>query len=182
MSGSLVGRRYARALFDLVQESGAERIRKDLSRLVETWNNSKELRDLFENPSVGAESRAAVLKVVAARLSLHPMLLNTVQLLSDRRRLRYVPELADAFNQLAEQKTGRIRAEVTTATRMPESYFERLQRTLEQSLGKKIVVVPKEDPALIGGVITRVGDKVFDGSIRTQLQELQTTLLSQESV
>jgi len=179
VSGSQLGRRYARALFELGEEQGqTDRIQKGLEALVATWSESKELQDVFENPAVGAENRNAVIDAVGKRMALPPLLLNTLKLLSDRRRLRHVPELAEAYFDLAEARTGRVRAEVITATAMPETYFTKLQQTLEKATGKKVVLVKKQDPELIGGVVTRVGDRVFDGSIRSRLADLEATLLS----
>ncbi len=171
---SAVGRRYARALLELAEESKqTAKVRRDLEGLVATWNESKELRDVFENPAIGAEARSKILAAVAKRLMLSPIVHNTLRLMSDRRRLRHVPEMAHSFISLAEALTGSVLAEVTTASAMPESYFEKLEATLEKATGKKITLVKKQDPELIAGVVTRVGDTVYDGSLRSRLQELQ---------
>lgn len=69
-------------------------------------------------------------------------------------------------------------AEVTTASELPEAYFAKLQATLEKSLGKKVSIVKKTDPTLVAGVVTRIGDKVFDGSVRSSLRQLEDRLLA----
>lgn len=179
MRGTTIGRRYAKALLELAEERGeSEKVRRDLQSLVDTWTASKELREIFENPAVTAESRAGVLKAISARLGLSPLLVNTLRLLSDRRRLRHLPELAEAFVALAEERGGVVVAEVTTAQPMPDSYFSELAKALEKALGQKVTVTKKQDPALIGGVVTRVGDRIFDGSLRTRLQELKEQMLA----
>jgi F-type H+-transporting ATPase subunit delta len=180
MSSGALGRRYARALLELAEEAGQlDATGKQLDALTEVWQGSAELRSAFENPGVGAEQRRAILGAVAQKLGLSPLVKNTTLLLSDRRRLRFLPEVADAFRQLAEQKAGRVRAEVTTAAAMPDAYFQELQKALETVTGKQVVLVKNQDPSLIGGVVTRVGDKVFDGSLRAQLGELREELLAE---
>ncbi len=179
MRGTTIGRRYAKALLELAQDRGeGEKVRRDLLSLVDTWEASKELREVFENPAVTAEARAKVLKAVSTRLGLSPLLVNTLRLLSDRRRLRLLPELAAAFVALMEERGGVVVAEVTTAQPMPASYFAELAKALEQALGQKVSVTKKQDPTLIGGVVTRVGDRIYDGSLRTRLQELKEQMLA----
>ncbi|MEM9067550.1 MAG: ATP synthase F1 subunit delta [Myxococcota bacterium] len=176
---STIGRRYAKALLALAEEQKqTAKVRRDLDSLVATWADSKELREIFENPAVTTEARAKVLQAVSQRLGLSPILVNTLKLLSDRRRLRHVPEVAEAFAELAEEAAGGVLAEVTTATKMPEAYFVKLTKALEAAVGKKITLVKREDPELIAGVVTRVGDRVFDGSLRTRLQELKDQMLA----
>ncbi len=179
MRGTTIARRYAKALLELAEERGeTEKVERDLEALVEAWTASKELREVFENPAVTAEARVAVLGALARRLGLSPVLLNTLRLLCDRHRLRLIPEVAQAFAALREERGGLVVAEVTTAGPMPESYFAELAKTLEKALGRKVTVTKREDPALIGGVVTRVGDRIYDGSLRTRLQELKDRMLT----
>ena len=179
MSGSTIGRRYARALLELAEEQKkTAKIQKDLEGFLAVWNESQELREVFENPAVGAEQRKAVLDELAKKMMLAPMLANALRLLSDRRRFRHVPEVAEAFLALAQAAQGSVVAEVTTAAQLPEAYYTRLRQTLEKAFDKKVTIVKKEDPQLIAGVVTRIGDKVFDGSVRTRLEEMKETMLA----
>jgi F-type H+-transporting ATPase subunit delta len=179
VSNATISRRYAKALLDLAEAAKqTPAVHTALSAFAETWASSDTLRALFENPSVSAESRANVLEQVAARLSAPPLLKNTLKLLAERGRMGLVPELAAAFNGLAQTATGQVEAEVTTASAMPDNYYVELQKVLEKVTGKKVVVVRKQDPSIIAGVITRVGDKVFDGSVRNRLSELKEQLLA----
>lgn len=179
MSSTTIGRRYATALVELAEQHRAtEKIGHDLTDLATSWEASKELQDVFDNPSVNAAQRRAIVEALSRRMALTPVLTNTLLMLADRRRMRFLPEIKDAYLALAEEKSGQIRAEVVTATAMPESYFIELQKALCDVTGKKVVLDKKQDPSLIAGVITRVGDKIFDGSVRRQLQELKDELLS----
>lgn len=172
-----LGRRYAKALLALADEAGqTEKVQRDLSDLVATWNESAELRAVAQSPSVSTEERAALVKALGQRMGLSPALISTLSLLSDRRRLHRLPEVADAFAELAEARAGRVRAEVTTAGPMPAAYYAELEKTLERVTGKKVVLVKSEDPSLIAGVVTRVGDRVYDGSVKNQLRALGESL------
>ena len=172
-----LGRRYAKALLELADEAKeTEKVQADLLDLVATWDRSAELRAVVENPSVSSEVRASLVKALATRMGLSPVLRDTLLLLSDRRRLKHLPEVADAFTELSEARAGRVRAEVTTAGPMPAAYFTELSKTLERVTGKKVVLVKHEDPSLIAGVVTRVGDRVYDGSVKNQLQKLSAEL------
>lgn len=176
---SAIGRRYGRAILDLAAEQNqVDPVSKNLADLAQAWEESEDLREVFENPSVSAQDRKKIVDALASRMGLSPIVKSTLKLLSDRRRTRYLPEIIDAYERLAEDRAGRVRAEVITATAMPDTYFAQLQKTLEGVTGKKVTLIKREDPSIIGGVVARVGDKVFDGSIRTRLDELKDELLA----
>lgn len=182
MTASVIGRRYGRALLELASEAGQEtEVRKGLEQLLVSWNESAELRGIFENPGVGAEQRRAILDALGSKMGLPGLVTNTLKLLADRRRVRHVPELVEAYLELADADAGGLRAEVTTAGEMPESYFADLQKTLSENLGREVTLVKKQDPALIAGVVTKVGDLVFDGSLRSRLRELEDSMLDAET-
>ncbi len=179
-SGSTLGRRYAKALLELAVEADKlPQIRENLEAFAAAWGESRELRNAFESPSLGAEARRGLVKALGDRLGFHPFALHVFYLLSDRRRMRFVPDVIEAYRDLAEEREGRVRAEVITAAPMPDAYFEELSNTLEAVTGRSVVLVKREDPSLIGGVVARVGDKVFDGSVRAHLAELKDELLQQ---
>jgi F-type H+-transporting ATPase subunit delta len=179
MIGSAVAKRYATALFELAHEQNAvDRMGKDLADVAESWGASEELRHVFENPSFGVESKQKVIAAVADRAGVHPMVKNTLAMLADRGRLKFLPEIAEAFGRISERRAGRIRAEIVTATKLPDSYYTQLQTTLKQATGKDVILVRREDPSLIGGVVTTVGGRVFDGSIKNRLRELRSQLLA----
>ena len=102
---------------------------------------------------------------------------STLLLLADRGRLRNVPEIAAAFQELAELRAGKLRAEVTTAVPMPDAYYAEIQKAIETATGRQVVVAKNQDPSIIAGVVTRVGDKVFDGSLKARLREMREQLL-----
>lgn len=178
MSVSVIGKRYAHALLQLATEAHAEdRIAKDLSDFAKAWDESKDLRSVFENPSVSQTQRHEILKELATRSAMHATLRDTLLLLADRGRLRHVPEVAEAYEAMNEARSGKVRAEVTTAAPVGSGYLSELERALAEVTGKQVVLNHKTDPSLIGGVVTRIGDKVFDGSVKNRLAELKDELL-----
>lgn len=179
MSVSILGKRYAKALLDLVAPTGQqERALRDLKDFAAIWDQNRELRAVFENPSVRQESRRNVLREIAAQGGMNDPVRDLLLLLSDRQRIRHVPEVVDAFEAMAEARAGRVRAEVTTAASLPPGYFGELEQILRDVTGKQVVLVHKVDPALIGGVVTRVGAQVYDGSVKSRLSELKEELLA----
>jgi F-type H+-transporting ATPase subunit delta len=178
VSISVVGKRYARALLQLASDANAiERIGRDLRDFANTWVSNRELRAVFENPSISQATRATILKDLAQSAGMHDNTRDLLRLLSDRQRLSYVGEVADAFDDLAQARSGNLRAEVTSASELPPGYYAELQNALQVATGKQVVLVHKVDPSLVGGVVTKVGDRVFDGSLKSRLSELRDELL-----
>jgi F-type H+-transporting ATPase subunit delta len=177
VSAGLIGQRYGSALLQLAIEANAiDRFGRELNEFSAMLKEGRELRALFENPAFSAETRRAFLREVATRMAMSTQVRNLLLLLSDRRRMRYLPDIVETFFALAEERSGKIRAEVTYASDLPEGYFFELSKVLEGLTGKQVTIVKKQDPSLIGGVVTRVGDRVFDGSIRNHLIEIRDEL------
>lgn len=177
MSMSPLARRYARAIIDLAKEANlVDRVARDLNDFASMWKESPDLRELFSNPKFPADARKKVLTDLTTRAAASPIAKNSLLYLCDKGRLPQVADIADAFTQLAEEASGKVRAEVVSAAPLDAAYYTQLQKTLEQVTGKQVTVEKKTDPSLIAGVVTRVGDKVFDGSLRTRLTEIKESL------
>jgi F-type H+-transporting ATPase subunit delta len=180
MSVSIVARRYAQALLELgVEQNTLDRIVGELESIAGMWESNHELRNALENPLVPHAAKTAVMGDLAARLGLSETTRNTLLLLVDRRRIRTLPYIARTLRELADARKGVLRAEVTSAAPLSEAYYTRLQAQLEKMTGKRVVVDRHTDPSLIAGVVTRIGDRIFDGSLRTRLQSLHDALIPQ---
>lgn len=178
MSVSIVARRYAKALLELGLENGdIEIVVRDLEALAEIWDRNAELRNVVENPLVALEAKKAAVTEVAAALGAGATARNTALLLIDRRRARALPYIAASLRELADARKGVVRAQVTTATSLPEPYYAKLQAQLERLTGMRVIVERQTDASLIGGVVTRIGDRIFDGSVRSRLQSMREALL-----
>jgi len=173
-----VSRRYARALLELGTEGGnLDALVDEVSRMAAAWNERADLRAVVETPTVGVDVKKSILREVTAKLALGPVTSSTVMLLTDRRRLRLIGEIAQFLREMNDAKKGLVRAEVTTAVPLSEAFYSRLKEQLERLTGKHVALDKKHDPAILGGVVARIGDQVFDSSIRTRLQSLKNALL-----
>lgn len=176
---STVAERYARAVFALGVDAGdvAGLVGK-IESFADTYRGAPELRSALENPRVQAGERDAVLRAVAGKLGFGALELNVVRYVAARRRLRALPQIAEHLRRLSDERRGVVPAIVTSAGPLPEAFYERLTRELETLTGKKISLERREDPSLIAGVVTRIGDKTIDGSLRGRLEKLGRQLQS----
>ena len=176
---SAVGRRYAKALLDLSRERGqVDAVLRDVSAISEAWRESADLRELVRNPVVPKPALKSAVNAVLERLGVSQLTRNTVNLLADKGRLPQLSEVLESLEQLSEAETGKVRVEVTSAKPLSEAYYDRLAQKLRRATDREVVLVKKQDPSLIGGVVTRVGDQVFDGSLSNGLSELKESLLA----
>jgi F-type H+-transporting ATPase subunit delta len=149
----------------------------EIDAIAQAWTDSPELRNALENPIVSLPAKKAVMGDLAAALQASTVTRQALLLLVDRRRTRALPYIASALREMADARKGLLRAEVTTATPLSDGYYTRLQKQLETMTGQRVVVDRRIDPSLIGGVVTRIGDRILDGSLRTRLQSLRDALL-----
>lgn len=177
MSVSLVARRYARAIYELgVETSQLDSLSAEIDRVAIAYQESAELRAAFENPVIAHASKRAVVNEVAERLSVSQLTKNALAMLVDRRRIKTLPAIAQMLREFADRKKGVLRAEVTSAAPLSEAYYVKLQEQLRRITGKQVVIDRTEDPTLIAGVVTRIGDRVLDGSLRTRLLAMKDAL------
>jgi F-type H+-transporting ATPase subunit delta len=178
MSHAPVADRYARAIFELGVETGQlAPITEQVRRFAQVYAGSGELRAVLDNPIIEPEKRDAVLADVAARLGLMGNALNLIKLLAARKKLRVVPDIARRLDRFTDEQAGVVRATVTSAKTMPDSFYLRLTAELEAVTARKIVLERREDPSLIAGFVTRIGDNTIDGSVRGRLNEIERQLV-----
>jgi F-type H+-transporting ATPase subunit delta len=172
-----IGRRYAKALFGLaVEMDRVEAWAKSLESLREAVETSPDLRDVLSNPMYTKEQRRAIVEKLAAALSLAAEPANLLFLLGDRNRLAYLGAVVETFRALADAHLGRLRATVVSAVKLDEAAVQAIADELSRKHGAKVLVERAVDPALLGGVIAQVGSMVYDGSVRTQLEDLRKQL------
>jgi F-type H+-transporting ATPase subunit delta len=179
ITGSLA-RRYAKALLSIgIQEKTYDALGKELDRTADTFARSPELKLALENPVFPLEKRRQVLEELARRLALSKTVRNFVMLLLDKGRVGALPDIARAHRALVDDHAGRVRATVTSARPLDPVLETRLKSALERQSGKTVLLDKREDPAIVGGLITQLGDLVYDGSVRTQLLRLREQLLGE---
>ena len=176
LSGSL-SRRYAKAVMDLALARGVvEKVGADLRSLAAAYKAQPELGEVMGNSSYPKAQRKAVLDAVLTRIGAHELVRHTTALLLDKERLLYVPDISREVDAMIEARAGKVAAEVTSAVELTPAQVAQITARLEALSGKKVVVTRKVDPSLLGGVVARVGDIVYDGSARTQLLTLRDQL------
>jgi F-type H+-transporting ATPase subunit delta len=172
-----ITRRYAKALFDLAVESGrVEAWSESLQSLKRAVESSEELREVLVNPIYTKEQRRAIGTKLVTALRLEPEPANLLYLLGDRNRLSYLGPIVEAFGALADEKMGRLRAKVTSAVALDTQSAQAIADKLARATRAQVIVERTVDPELLGGVVAQVGSLTFDGSVRTQLEELRAAL------
>jgi F-type H+-transporting ATPase subunit delta len=173
-----VSRRYARALLEIgVAENNLDALVADIIKVADVYTGSADLRASVDNPLVPLPTKKAIVTELCDKLAVGKTAKHTALLLGDRRRLVLLPEIATLLREMNDARKGIVRAEVTTAVALSEGFYQKLLVTLEKLSNKKVVLDKKHDPALIGGVVLRIGDLVLDSSLKTRLDGLKHALL-----
>jgi F-type H+-transporting ATPase subunit delta len=177
LSGS-IARRYARALYAIGEEQGTLVVLvREVQRVAETWEGSEELRTNVTSPMVKEEARRAMWIAVAQKLGASLVTRSFPSMLRDRNRLVYLPAIARELAEMGDRKENRLRAEVAGAAPVPADVVARLRGVLERRTGKTVVLTSRHDPSLIGGMVTKVGNLLYDGSLKTQLERMKESML-----
>jgi len=170
-------RRYAQALFALADEKNASEAWLDELREVKTALDDPTVALYLTTPRVPAEEKLAV----ATRLceGRDPMIRNLLGLLASRQSTPLLGAVVAEYELLLNVRLGRVQAEVTTAAPISAAQQQRLRDSLGASLQKTVVLDPREDPEIIGGLVVRVGDQIIDGSVRSKLVALKQRLANE---
>lgn len=166
--------RYAIALFDLaVEEDRIEEIEAALARIDELLKESPEFNRLVRSPVFSSEDQARALAAVASHAEIAGVTANFLQLLVKNRRLFALRDIIAGFRRLVADHRGEVTAEVTSAIALTETQVEELKATLKAKTGKVVTLTVSVDPALLGGLIVKIGSRMVDTSIRTKLNTLK---------
>jgi F-type H+-transporting ATPase subunit delta len=180
MSTRTSAARYARALFEVAQkESDPAVVGQNLDAVVSAFSESQELTALLGSRSIPDTVRRNVVIAIAEKLAVATPVAKLLGLLADRGRLHLVPEVAQVYAERLLEHQNVVQADVTTAVPLSPEALSRLEDSLRAATGKQITMRVSVDPALLGGVVARVGSTVYDGSIRTQLKKMRDQLVAQ---
>jgi F-type H+-transporting ATPase subunit delta len=178
MSNQASAGRYAKALLDVaIKEADPVQTEQDLASFAELYSTNEELRKAFTNPAVPVQAKRGVLEQLSTRLKPSKPLAKLLLLLADRDRLELLPDLLTAYRERLMDYQQVVRADVVSAMPLPETQAKQLQDKLARVTGRKVTMTTRVDPALIGGVVARVGSTVYDGSLATQLQRMKDRLV-----
>lgn len=169
--------RYATALFDLAdQRKALDEVAADLRRLGAMIADSADLKRLIRSPVLSREAQGSAMQALLERAEFGVLTRNFVGLVARNRRLFALPGMIAGYLQLLADRRGEIRAEVTAAQAMTESQIRAIDDQLKRAVGSKVAVEIKVDPAIIGGLVIRVGSRMIDFSLRSKLQRLQLAM------
>ncbi len=171
---------YANALADIALEQGAsEPAAKQLESFAAAYEESAELRTFLASPAVSVEAKHEVLEKIAKRLGASKIIRNFLFVIADHRRTQLIPEIVATFQQVLRQRQGVAEAEISSAVELTSAQKKELAATLARVTGKKIEPKYSLDPALLGGAVVRIGDTIYDGSLRNRLNEMRARLASE---
>lgn len=177
MIAGSIARRYARALLEIgVADGNFERLGREVRALARALKSSQELVVALTNPAFPKSDREKILRAILQRLGASQMVVNFTRLLLDRERMAVLADISRELDAMIDARAGRVAAEVRSAVPLDAGQRERLTQALEQLSGKKVEMKIDHDPALLGGVVAKVGDTVYDGSLRTQLERMKQAL------
>ncbi len=177
MSNRASAARYARALLDITtQESDPIAAEKDLAAFVDLVQGNSDLQRTFANPVVSAASKRAVVQQLLDTAPPVAPVGKLLLLLASRGRLALVSEVLDVYRERLMDHRQVVQAEVTTAAPLSVERLSALQERLARVTGRTVTMTTKIDPTIIGGVVTRIGSTVYDGSVATQLAKVRERL------
>jgi F-type H+-transporting ATPase subunit delta len=182
---SVVASRYARALADVVLSSKSNSSKSNVEPMQivaglraadELIKGSDVLRTALASPAVSPSRKHAVMKRLLEPMGLPEAVRNFVYVVIDHRRAHEFPSIVDGFEQILDERLGMVAAEIRSAKELSDSQRQAIEAQVSRLSGKKAKLKYSIDPALIGGVVARIGSTVYDGSVRGQLDRLKSKL------
>jgi F-type H+-transporting ATPase subunit delta len=176
ITGSLA-RRYAKAIFDIGTTQGdLDKLGSDLRSFAKAMHESPELLALLTNPAIRRGDRKKVIEGLLAQIAVQSSTRNLVFLLLDGERLSSLPGISRELDSMIEARAGRVTAELVSAKPLDPVQRTQITAALEKLSGKKVTVRERLDPELLGGVVAKLGDTVYDGSLRNDLRKMSDEL------
>ena len=171
---------YANALADIVLEQGAgEPARKQLEDFAAAYAESAELRNFLASPAVGRPAKHAVMEKLVSRLGASRIIRNFLFVVVDNQRVHLLPEIVETFEHVLRQRQGIAEAEVVSAVELSSKQKSTLEQTLERLTGKKVQAKYTLEPGLLAGAVVRIGDTIYDGSVKNRLDLLRARLAAE---
>jgi F-type H+-transporting ATPase subunit delta len=172
-----VAQRYASALFELARdETALESVEADLVAFRGLLNESADLRRLVSSPVFSAEDQERAVGAVTDEAGITGLVGNLVRLIARNRRLFVLPDIIKGFQAMLADHRGEITADVTSARALSDAQTKALKAAMKASLGKDVTIDSRVEPAILGGLIVKVGSRMVDSSIRTKLNIMKSRL------
>lgn len=173
-----IAKRYARALFELAREGNAvDRVGADLQAVAGAIEQNAALKSGLTAPITSREAKGQALSALVETLKTDALVVNFLKVLLGARKISLIGEVSGEYVSMADEISGRLRGEAIAPMPLDEAALGKLSAALSKTLGKEVVLTSREDKALIGGVVARVGNLVFDASVKTQLERMKDSLV-----
>lgn len=171
---------YARAFADVITDAKLDSaaIDRQLTDFLATWDGSKDLREVFDNPAIPIEQKIGILDKMNAKLGMFRETRNFLAVLTKNDRIVNLHEVVEAFRTELQERQGIRQAEITTARELSEQEKSSLLAGVGKLAGAKIQPSFKLDKSILGGAVVRVGSTVYDGSVRGRLERLREELIA----
>jgi len=178
MTNRTAATRYARALLDVAvrEKADLEQIERELASVLSLFTDHKLLSQVLLNPVVPVPRKRAAMDALTARGRLLPIVAKLLGLLAERDRLVLLPDLVAAYRDRLLDYRNVVRAEVTTTSPLTPEQAKGIEANLARASGRAVTLSSKVDPSIIGGVVTRIGSTVYDGSVTRQLERMKERL------
>lgn len=178
MKTGVAAQRYAKAVFFLGVEMGEfERVGQEIGAVVSAIDADASLMDILLNPQHDADVKRGIVAGISEKKGFSSSTKNFLLLLIDKGRLSLLPEMLRYYQRLSDEKAGRMKAAVVTASQVSESVIAEIKASLEKKTGKQVSLTSEVDSSLIGGIVIKVGDIIYDGSLSTQLYKLKNNIM-----
>ena len=169
--------RYAAALFELAEEGKQlDAVAKDLAVLRAMMDSSDDLRRAILSPVISREDHARVMTMLAGKAGMGELTSNFLGFVAMNRRLFALGRMIAAYLSLLARSRGEMTAEVISASELSDKHLDEIAAAVKQALGSKVAIESRVDTSLLGGLIVKVGSKMFDSSLRTKLAKLQLAM------
>ena len=168
-----VARRYAKALFGLLEVANIESTKQGLAALAQAVSESSELRQVLASPAFGYDEKRSVFTTLSQKLGAPPIVKDFVAQLIKKNRIGFLSEMAEEFTALADREKGTKQVEVTSARTLPPDEREGFQRRLRELLRHDIDLTFQTEPALLSGLQIQIGSTVFDSTVRSRLTAMR---------
>jgi F-type H+-transporting ATPase subunit delta len=173
-----IAKRYARALFELAQQDGRiEEVGRDLDVVDSLFSSEAAIHAGLISPVTSSEAKAEILDALIDAAGIDKMVGNFLRVLLDARKMAVLPQIATTYSAMSDDAAGKVRGVALAPIALDDEALTKMAAALSKALDKEVILESQQDPSLLGGVVARVGNLVFDASVRTQLQRMKDSLI-----
>ena len=177
MISLIIAKKYAKALLGIgLKDGNYEALGQDLNKMADLLRESKELRVALWSAAFPKSNRSAINRKIGERLGLAKMTIDFIELLIQKKRIDHFFMITKAYRELCDEVAGRTRATLISPMELPSSLVQEIKSHIESLTGKEVILSSEKDPSLIGGFLVKIGNVVYDGSLKEQIAKLKDKL------